>query len=234
MKNKHSLLLCSLLLCVGFFACNRVKDYIEPHTLLIFPTDPGHFRISLVQDTTYDTGGPVPAAYYKKEVNGGLETDLTGRTIQAIEIFRSPEELGQNYQFTLSRVWAQYIEPVEGQNYYAERIEENVRTLILKFPVYEGIRWNGNLYNNRGVQEYKYGNIDTTVVVRGRSFPNCVVVIQKADTSGFINKKFAYEIYSPEIGLVKKYDRSLVFDGPNGEFNPDKSRIYVEEIIENN
>ena len=221
--------------------CNRVREGILPHTELIFPIESGKYRISLVTDTTYTTAGlnaPQVERYYKKEETGEIEQDLDGRNLHKIHVFESEFDLGQNYDFNQTRVWAQYKPDNPVGDYFAERIEENRRILILKFPVYPDISWNANLYNSLGNQsaynEYYYQEVDTTVVVQGKTYEHCVMVVHE-NTDGFIRKSFAYEIYAPEVGLIKKYRNTLVMDGPPGkEFNPDESRIYLEELVEHN
>ncbi|MEM7375140.1 MAG: hypothetical protein AAF587_41485 [Bacteroidota bacterium] len=227
------------LLALSLTFCNEVKEVIEPHTWTILPQEEGKYRILQVWDTTFNTAGisqPEVDIYYKKEELGGEEVDLLNRPIRLINVYRSDLDLGTNYEFQIDRVWSQFIDPQSGTDYFAERIEENDRILILKFPVSTGISWNGNLFNDRqvGTGIFEYGDTDTTVVIQGMSFDNCVMVIHSADTNNLINNRFAYEIYAPEIGLIKKYDKTIVNDGPNGEFNSSKSRIYIEEIIEHN
>lgn len=213
--------------------CNREKQIVVPHTLEIFPLETGKYRITYVRDTTFTTAGRdkgLADVFFKKEVIADSEEDLLGRPISAIQVFRSDSFLYPDYDFKASRVYTQYLEPQATGDYYAERIEENQRYLVLKFPAFEGVRWNGNQFNNFGAQEFKYHTIDTNVVIRGITYESCVMVVQKADTNNFISDKFAYEIYAPGIGLVKKYDYTIVNDGPQGEFNPDESHIYIEEI----
>ncbi|MEM6344511.1 MAG: hypothetical protein AAF927_11550 [Bacteroidota bacterium] len=213
--------------------CNREKQIVVPHTLEIFPAETGKFRITYVRDTTFTTAGRdkgIGDVYFKRETVSGQEEDLLGRTINAIQVFRSDSFLYPDYDFQPDRVYTQYLEPQTTGDYYAERIEENQRFLVLKFPAFEDVRWNGNQFNNFGPQEFRYHTIDTNVVIRGITYENCVMVVQKADTNNFISDKFAYEIYAPGIGLVKKYDYTIVNDGPQGEFNPDESRVYIEEI----
>ncbi|RMG21796.1 MAG: hypothetical protein D6730_17635, partial [Bacteroidetes bacterium] len=168
-----------------------------PHTELIFPLEAGKYTITHVIDTTFDTSGPVVDRYFKKEVIGGKEADLLGRQLTLLQTYRSPEELGQNYQFETAQLWTLYKDEGTTGERYAERIEDNVRTRVLKFPVHPYISWNGNLYNSKGPQEFYYLNVDSTVVVNGNTFEHCVVVIQKADTTSAISYKYAYEIYAP-------------------------------------
>ena len=233
--------LCLLLLLIGLLThCNEIKEVVLPHTKLIFPTEEGHYRISEVWDTTYTTAGfndPVVDHYFKKEVLGKADTDLLGRPIRLIEAFRSEIALGTNYDFQIDRVWYQYFEPQEGTDYYAERVEENERVQVLKFPVAEGVQWNGNLYNDQGAEIYFYEAVDSTITVQGNTYEQAVLVFQNTDSLNVINRRLAYEWYVPEVGLVKKLDRTLVFDGPGGgisAFNPDKSAIHYEELVEHN
>lgn len=232
--SRRLLLLClpaSLLL----LHCERNKEVILPHTYEIFPLTPGLTRISFVADTTYTTAGinaPEVDSYYKQEVQTGTETDLTGRELRIVELYRSELAAGTSYDFRPFRVATHYLDPVAGSDYFGERIENNLRVQVLKFPVHPAQRWNGHQYNNLRSETFTYAHVDTAVTIRGITYENCVMVLQKLDTAGVIRKEFAYEIYAPGIGLIKKYDSSLIFDQPDGGFNPSASRIYYEELIE--
>lgn len=220
-----------------FLQCERIKENILPHTELIFPLEEGKFRISVVYDTTFTTAGinnPSTEAYYKKESNGNKEEDLLGREVTLLQVERSDFDRGTDFDFTPTRVWSQYTPAEEEDSFFAERIEENQRILVLKFPVFTNISWNGNQFNTEGTEEFYYANVDTTVTVQGKTFENCVMVMQE-NVDGLIRKSLKYEIYAPNVGLIKKYINTIVNDGPPGEeFNPDESRIYLEEIVEHN
>lgn len=231
----YSLLLVSLGMVL--IQCNRVKETVVPHTLEIFPMEEGAYRISYVRDTTFTTAGRnrgVADVYFKREKLGNLEDDLLGRPIRVVEVARSDSALYPNYNFVVNRIYSHYLPANPEGSYYAERIEENRRVLVIKYPVFPDVVWNGNQFNNLGPEQFRIHKIDTTVEVRGRTYPNCVMVIQQEETENFISDEFAYEIYAPQVGLIKKYNRTLVFDGANGEFNPDRSRVYIEEIEAHN
>ena len=148
------------------------------------------------------------------------EEDLLGRKITLLQVEQSAFSQGLDYDFIPTRVWSQY-KPTEPEgSYFAERTEENQRILVLKFPVFTNISWNGNQFNTLGEKEFYYSNIDTTVTVQGNTFENCVVVIQE-NVDGLIRKSLVYEIYAPGVGLIKKYINTIVKDGPpNSPFNP--------------
>ena len=116
-------------------------------------------------------------------------------------------------------------------------MEENTRYSVLKFPVYQGITWNGNQFNSLGFQEYHYANVDTTVMVNGRTFEHCVVVMEstQADSTSIINYRKAYTVYAPDIGKIKKYVRVYVCDNSGANcFNPDKSYTHIEHLVDYN
>ncbi len=223
-----------LFLLVICYSCGTDSITVTPFTENIFPLEKNRFRISLVIDTTFDVQGPVVDQYYKKEQTGDTLTDLLGRTVYKLETFRSELEDGLAFNFQPDRVWTQFLDTDSNGNRFAERIEENKRFLVLKYPIFPRVRWNGNLFNNLPPETYRYQTIDTTVVVGNNTFNNCVLVVQQADTNNLISFKFAYEIFAPNIGRIKKFSKVLINDGPNGEFNPDRSSIYIEEIIDHN
>ncbi|MEL6193200.1 MAG: hypothetical protein AAFR66_14175 [Bacteroidota bacterium] len=223
----------SIILCST--SCNRNKEVLPEAGENIFPVQQGQYSITEVVDTSFNSAGPVVEKYFKKEEIGSTFTDLDGRPIQRVQVSLSDYDLGTNYQFEPSRVWGQFLETnTESGEYFAERIEDNTRYLVLRFPVFDEARWNGHLFNNLGNRIFNYQSTDTTVVVRGKRYEDCVMVVQRADTSSFITYSFIYEIYAPEIGKIKRFERTLVNDGPNGEFNPSRSRIYLEELVESN
>lgn len=232
-QNRYFLLLLLAVFAITATHCNQVKETILPHTYNIFPVEAGQYRIYDVIDTTFNTSGPVPNRFYFKEEISGKEIDLENRTTYRLDTYLSDFSRGTNYDFQYYLLSTVFFEPQESGDYYAERIENNIRTQVLKFPVNTVVSWNGNLYNNQGTKEFYYQNVDTTVTVKGVTFENCVMVIQEK-TKGLIRDAFAYEIYAPEIGLIKKYNRTIVTDGAMGEFNPDASRIYIQEIVDHN
>ncbi|MEM6261840.1 MAG: hypothetical protein AAGI38_04985 [Bacteroidota bacterium] len=217
------------IIVLGLFACNRVKDVIPEYTERLFPMEEGQTRTYLVIDTTFTTQDTVVDWFYRREVIGGTEVDLKGRTVRRLETLRSEYDLGTNYDFQPERVWTVFKD-----DQFAERLIENQRYLALKFPVFTGIKWNGHLFNGLGEQEYKYQSIDTTMEVNGQVYDQVVFVLQSlpSDTTSFVRYRLAYELFKADIGKIAVYDRTIVNDGPNQEFNPDESYIHIEYLVE--
>lgn len=224
-------------LAILFSGCIREREVILPHTYDIFPVSEGHTRIMYVADTTFSTAGinePVVDQFYRQLVIGDTTQDLNGRLLSRVETYRSPISLGTDFDFTFDRLWAQYVAPRSETFYFAETIAENQRTLALRFPVYPGLVWDGNQFNNADEQDFTYQNVDTTVTVGGATFENCVMVLRDF-RQNFISDIYSYEIYAPNVGLIKKYDRILIFDQSTGGsgtgFNSAASSIHYEEIV---
>ncbi len=216
----------------SFLSCDNQLELIQPHTWDIFPVEEGASRITFRIDSTYDTSGGLEDAYYKRETIGNEETDLTGRRVRRLLVDRSEADLGNAYEWQRDRVWAIYVPDSVNGDYYVERIEENKRIRVLKFPVFEGVQWNGNQLNQDKPQPFEYVITDTTVSVSAGTFDNCVMVINKDERASFIQDTYAYEVYAPGIGLIKKYDRTKFYDKPGNAFNEAASYVIQEELVE--
>lgn len=217
------------LFCLAFIQCNRIKTPIPEYTERIFPIEVGQSQIYWVIDTTYSVQDTLVDWFYRKEVIGETETDLLGREVYRLETFRSEYDLGTNYEWKPERVWTVYKD-----DEFAERVVDNQRVLVLKFPVFPKIKWNGNLYNGEGEQEFKYQSIDTVLEVNGMEYDPLIFVLNSlpSDTTSLIKQRLAYELYSPGIGKVMHYDLTKVYDQPNSRFlNPDKSYTHVEILV---
>ena len=231
---------CLVLAVAGLAACNRTYDPTPEHVYRIFPTEDGKYRIYYVVDTVFETAQQQEfeeQIYYKQEFNDGKETDLLDREVTRLMIYRSPDTLGTPdnpvYDWTFQELWTLH----HGEE-YSERIEGNIRYLVLQNPAYPEATWDGNLFNNETQQTYRFANIDTTVEVQGTVYENCVYVLQQEfyqpipDSSEFFISDHQYEIYAPDIGLIKRYYKRYRRQG--GTVVADESRIFLEELVEHN
>lgn len=235
-----------LLLGLVMTACRKDYDPVPATAKTVYPITEGKFRIYHVIDTIYaSTTLEQARTYYRRELTEGTETDLLDRTVSKLWLHTSTDTLGTpaapvfNWQFY--EVWTQYLGDT-----YAERIEANIRKLVLRWPPYEGSTWNGNLYNDQDVQTYRFLNIDTTVVVQGKTYEHCVAVLQVpfrmpvVKTPGgppppFFLIEHAYEIYAPNIGKIVGYYKYYEEQVINGQVQIDAdSRIYLEELVAHN
>jgi hypothetical protein len=235
-----------LLLGVGMSACRKDYDPVPATAKTIFPIQDGKFRIYHVIDTAYASATLEEVrTYYRREMTDGTETDLLDREVSKLWLHTSTDTIGTPaapiYDWRFHELWTQYL----GES-YAERIEANTRKLVLRWPPYEGSTWNGNLYNNAEDQTYEYINIDTTVIVQGKTYEHCVYVLQVPfrmpvikNPSGppppFFLIEHAYEIYAPNIGKIVGYYKYYEEQVINSQVQIDpESRIYLEELVDHN
>lgn len=243
MRNRTAFTTLVLLTVLAVAGCRREYDPVPATAKTIFPLTEGKSRIYHVTDTSYQSATLIDArTYYKRELNQGTETDLLDREVTKLWLYTSPDTLGTVdspiYNWDFLQLWTQYL-----GTEYGERIEGTTRRLVLRWPPYLGSTWNGNLYNNGEVQTYQYMNLDTTVVVRGKTYEHCVYVLQVpfrmpvVKTPSNPNPPFfliehAYEIYAPEVGKVvgyyKYYEEQVINGTP--QIDPE-SRIYYEELV---
>lgn len=192
----------------------------------LYPIIDSKYRIYEVIDSMYPTTGAVGKKYYKMELTNGQEIDLLNRTVSRLEVYTSDSLDG----FAFSELWTQYK-----NNQFAERIEGNTKYLVLNFPVNSKRKWDGNQYNLRGVEFYKYQTLDTTLTLNGVIFPKSVVVLQAIDTTSIITRRYAWEVYTPGIGKTAKYDQYIkrIITGTNVEISSE-SYFHQETLVSHN
>lgn len=235
------LILSILILCVAT-ACNREYDPVPDHVTDLFPVQTGNYRTYQVQDTLFNgTQDSLTEAYYLKEEAVGTETDLNGRENLVLWRYRAADAgaLPGREAFEYHSLATEYL----GES-YAERVEDNHRYLIMALPALEGRSWNGNLYNEEGSQNYRIISMDSTVKVGGVDYAHCVVVEKQPYAqigslepgSVLYQEAYAYEIYAPGIGLIKRLEKRLYMQRPSGTewlIDPD-SRFWTAEIVDRN
>ena len=162
-----------------------------------FPDEVGSFVIYDVDSLYYNdfTSKIDTFKFQIKEKITENFSDLSSRTTQRVERF---------YRKNASEIWD--IKDVWFANKTsntAEKVEENIRLVKLVFPLKENLKWNGNRYNNLGEQNYSLKNFNTQYSVGTLKFDSTLTVLQLAD-SNLIEKKYAYEVYAKNIGLIVK------------------------------
>jgi hypothetical protein len=227
MKLKVILVLVSASFCL-ITSCNREHEPTPDYLRHIFPIEEGKTRTYQVTDTVYQSTNQYDAGnYYLKEETGGIETDLLGREVNVLDLSTSQSYPEANWNHLMR--WRTISD--DG---YAERIEGNTRILAMQLPPYQGFSWNGNRFNQLASETYRYLNIDTSIVVLGKTYEHCVYVEQipysEVGVKGeaFFQIKHAYEIYAPSIGKIEGYSKFYEQQGTAIDKN---SKVYHEKLI---
>ncbi|MFN8922925.1 MAG: hypothetical protein ACK5XP_08390, partial [Sphingobacteriia bacterium] len=199
------------LLCVG---CNRELE-TESRGEDFFPLGQGTARTYLIIDTSFTAQPSTTNSYgltlvldphYRREVQGGVEADQTGRSLQRLELYRSPNAVKIDTTYTFQELWTLF----RGEN-FAERTEGNIRYQVLRFPIQRGGDWDGNAFNTRqggpDQQDYVYLSTDTTITLHGTTYTGCLWV-QQRKASNVLFDVDTYEVYAPNVGLIYRYDKN--------------------------
>jgi hypothetical protein len=103
----------------------------------------------------------------------------------------------------ISDIWTTII---DGNN--AEIVEENQRTVKMKFPVDAYTNWDATIFTNLSSLDCFYEDIHKARTINGLSFDSTVKVNQGSDRNliRFYNK---FERYAKGIGMIEKYYKDL-------------------------
>ncbi|MBX7243805.1 MAG: hypothetical protein K1X92_18840 [Bacteroidia bacterium] len=236
----HTLWVSGLILFITF-GCTRNKEYITPTSWLVFPTDSGKYRTYKAIDTSFTVQNQqgIRDEYFRKEEIGGV-VDFELKSFHKLYTFRTENE-DDSINYELDRIWTIYKDTTK----FAEVIKENVRELVIKFPVYADTTYTWDPYLYADTYEahnlrYRCSHADTTVTVRGKTFEHCVVIFEstREDTisSPSIALKYrkAYTVYAPNVGKIKRYYKQIDRSTSAGQINTETSSVHIEEIVEHN
>jgi hypothetical protein len=113
--------------------------------------------------------------------------------------------INRYYKFADSLPWVQVDAAVSQQNELrAERVDANIRTVKLVFPIAEGKRWNGNMFNALDPLTYRIQWYEQPFDI----FPK-TIYIQHISENNFIDTINRYEVYGRNIGLVYFFSDSI-------------------------
>ncbi len=86
----------------------------------------------------------------------------------------------------------------------AVRTENNLSVVKMIFPLYQGVRWDGNALNSMPVQEFSCQSEGDPMVVGDELFGRTAHILQQ-DFSTLISRDFEEEVYADGTGLVYAY-----------------------------
>lgn len=200
---------CLIILALLIAACSRDDDGDQVNLDLgygYFPIETGHYVVYRADSIWHDNptqdavGVHDTSSYYIKELIESDFTDGSGETAQRLERFK---RFSQDDPWELVDVWF-----IKRTSLNAQKIEENVRYIKMGFPIESNSTWNGNALNNNPPRTYRYDSLYVARTFGELTFPETVKVLQ-LDNFNFVEDQHAFEIYAPEVGLVRRYFRDL-------------------------
>ncbi|MFO7257728.1 MAG: hypothetical protein DIU61_008540 [Bacteroidota bacterium] len=90
-------------------------------------------------------------------------------------------------------------------------IVSEASTAFVKFtlPVIEGAVWNGNAFNDLGVDDYEMLRVGIPYTVDGTTFDDCAEVSQNDDDDMIVRTDIRKEVYARDVGLIRREIRIL-------------------------
>jgi hypothetical protein len=147
-----------------------------------------------VQETQYSlTELPKVKSYQLKEVVASFFQDSDNREVLRIERYRRENDT-QNWSIDSVFTAKKEIDK-------ALKTENNVTFVKMIFPIKDGVRWNGNLYNSFGDDSYEMKKLNQPFQINGQNFAKTLSVVQQNDST-LVDLKRRMEIYAEGVGLV--------------------------------
>jgi len=169
---------------------NEIGTFVEYRADSIWHDQPDP-AIEGIHDTT---------SYFIREIIESVVEDAEEEPALRIERYK---RLSENDPWEIADVWL-----AKRTTENAERVEENIRYIKMAFPISERARWDVNALNVRDEWIAEYDSLYLERNVGELVFPKSVTVVQR-EFSSLIDDELAYEIYAPDVGLIKRYERDL-------------------------
>lgn len=226
-KSRINILLIILFLSVVTVSCKKTSNTVVPVDYSYFPIK---LKSWIIYDIEYriidkESGIDSTHLYQLKEIVDTTFEDNSGRTNYRIERYTRKDS---TQAWIIAAVWSECI-----SDNAAQKVEENIRYVKLRFPVDKNKTWNGNIFNTMNAKDYKINSLDIAESINGVSFNSVLTVIQE-NRQNIIEKYYFIEKYAKNIGLVQKQEISITdvtsTSGPI-EDRIKKAEMYYQNVI---
>ncbi len=201
------LILCCTILCaiIGLPACKKDSNdsVLSSFHFNYFPYELGQYWVYDVMEILHDENAAIPhdTLYYQLKTEiGDTLVDNEGRIVHRFNRYKR-NNAGQAWNLT--DVWTTVV-----SNYKAELVEENIRRVVLKFPVQASTLWNPNQFNFLPPQEAFYEGIHEPFST-GPVQTDSSVKVNAVKELTLVSYQNQYEVYGKDIGLMRKYYKDL-------------------------
>ena len=201
----RSVLLLSLSLILFASSCKK-----EPAPAVIssfhygyYPIKEGSFWIYQVTEIIHDENAAIPhdtISYQLKTEIGDTLIDNEGRIVNRFNRYKRSNSFAS---WVISDVWTTVL-----ANNRAELVEENIRRVVLRFPVKTATIWDPNQFNFLPSLQAYYEDLHEPFSLGAIQSDSTVHVISAKELT-LVSYQNQYEVYAKQIGLVKKYYKDL-------------------------
>ncbi len=150
----------------------------------------GKSNVYEVTETQYTlTTTPIIKTYQLKELAASFFQDTDGKQTLRIERYRREND-SQNWAIDSVFTAKKDIDK-------ALKTENNVTYVKMIFPVKDGVKWDGNLFNNLMTDTYEMKNVRKPFL----DYPNTMTVVQQNDST-LVDLKKRIEVYAEGVGMI--------------------------------
>ncbi|MBS1680663.1 MAG: hypothetical protein JST48_03040 [Bacteroidetes bacterium] len=214
-------------------ACNSESTLVSGKAY--FPLQTGDFRIYSVAETnieqlTCGDGGQTLKDYQLKALITDSSKNTDGSFTYDIHRYTRPDSTQPwtDLDTWTARITSNQIIVTQG----------NVSYVKLPLMFFANEKWNGNLYNDQGEEDYTLKNLgqsytlSTTTNYPGTKYPSSVTVVQSDNQDFFVYQDKRIEVYAAGIGLIYKETTQLTYfqDPCYGQQKVKNGLIYMQTL----
>jgi hypothetical protein len=187
-------------------ACKSKTEAAPDFELQYMPLEVGRFIMYSVDSTVYDKFKNEKRTFLFQIKDKVVSTfsDNTAQTFFRIARYKRRQDstgVFLDSTFIIKKVMAAAI-----INNGLQVIDDNQKYVTFIFPPEIDKEWNGNTYNNLGVQTYFFNNVSTSITLNNVVYSNVYQVVEvKSNPEIKIYKKYNYTTYAKNIGIIEKY-----------------------------
>lgn len=215
----------SFIIVLFLISC-KDDDRVPTNAAAYYPLEIGQYQIYDVSQVVYSVDIPdsTTTTWQERDVVDRIGEQNSNSTTYIVA----------RYQRSSSNdTWKKVKEySVEKSPDQIVRTIDNNAEVSLIFPVRDGFTWNGNIYNNKDPQDFKYVSTNESIVIDSQKFSNSVVVRERYDTSIIDNYVFV-KAYAPGVGLIQDENTSFEYcqtDACIGEYTVESGSHTTKKI----
>ncbi len=188
----------------------------QTQDLSFFPIEMGNWTEYVVDSIVHydsDDAWQVDTAigrfhFYIREEVDSFYMDGENQKAHVIKRYRRDND---SLPWTFMNLWTANVNP-----YSAQRVEDNIRFVRLKFPINSNATWEGNAFNYFSEEKYSYEELYQPRQYGNLYFDSTITVLQN-DFISYINRIYKKEIYGANAGLLfKQIDSVNTLNTVNG------------------
>ncbi len=198
-----------LVFCIGFLALSACKTKTAANPDFAYdymPLEIGRYSIYDADSLVYDKFSNSKRNYkfqIKEKIEGRFK-DNTGQDFYKVGRYKKKQDSLGNFLDSSFLLKTIYTIAIVQNN--LQIVEDNQKYVRLVFPPNINQTWNGNVYNNKGEQNYFIQSLNENLSLNNKMYTDvCQVVEIKSNPEIKIFKKYSYTTYAKNIGIVERY-----------------------------